>query len=105
MKEYLKNTGYMYRVDRKTKDFQMMEGTVKSGGVDARFIPAGERFARFTIAALPGEVKGGKVWFFQPDDSAAADALTAYYKERQEGYIRLIANLQEKIDILTRRQI
>lgn len=93
---------YLYRIDRRTDEFQMFEGQLIGHMYDGLFIPEGERYARYSVSNTPGEVKGGNVWFFERSDKAAVKALKAHFEKRLEVTRKAIGRLEKKIEILGR---
>jgi len=90
---------YLYRVD-KTNEFRMHEGEVKIHGVEGIFKLDGERWGRYSVSGEPGVVKGGSVWFIEPNEKGAVKVLTAYFKVKRASYMKLVKNLDEKMKVI-----
>lgn len=90
---------YLYRVD-KTNAFRMHEGEVKIHGVEGIFKLDGERWGRYSVSGEPGVVKGGSVWYVEPSVRDAVKVLTEYYKDKRVSYMRLVENLDAKVQAI-----
>lgn len=90
---------YLYRVD-KTNAFRMHEGEVKIHGVEGIFKLDGERWGRYSVSGEPGVVKGGSVWFIEPNEKEAVKVLAAYFKVKRASYMKLVKNLDEKMKVI-----
>ena len=90
---------YLYRVD-KTNEFRVHEGEVKIHGVEGIFKLDGERWGRYSVSGEPGIVKGGSVWFIEPNEKYAVKVLAAYFKVKRASYMKLVKNLDEKMKVI-----
>ena len=88
---------YLYRLDWKTNEFQTYEGDVRYTSYEGYFTPKGERWAKYTVSRGPGEVKGGNVWFFEPNEKRAVALLKEYFEKKVETNARALERMQKRV--------
>lgn len=95
---------YLYRVDWRTNKFQTYEGDVRYTTYEGFFTPQGERWAKYTVSRGPGEVKGGNVWFFEPNEKKAVELLKEYFEKKVETHARALDRMQKRVETLATMQ-